>query len=262
MSVLPTHNPPVASSSSSAASAVLTLTIRFTTGDGDLILPLPAPQSSTTHTIKQHIRQSRPTLSSRKLRLIHAGKVLPDGPALSTLLPHNNPSIFIHCSVGEPLSPDELATEESPLIPPEGLGAEASYTQQQQQQQQQQSTLPAQLGFDRLLTQGFSEGEVAALRAQFARLNPDVDVNGAEDVRALEDRWIDESVGQGQEVVGGAGGGAGTYEDMLLGTAIGFFWPATIWLAREEGVFTQRRRYAVFAGLCVNLFFGVVRVFG
>lgn len=238
---------------------MLSLTIRFTTGDGDLILPLPSPQSSTTQTIKHHIRRSRLTLSNRKLRLIHAGKVLPDGPSLFTLLPHNCPNIFIHCSVGEPLSPDELATEESPLIPPERLSSETSYTQQRQQQQQQ-STLPAQLGFDRLLTQGFSEGEVAALRAQFARLNPDVDVNGTEDVRALEDRWIDESVGQGQEVVA-AGAGAGTYEDMFLGTALGFFWPATIWLAREEGVFTPRRRYAVFAGLCVNLFFGVVRGF-
>ena len=114
--------------------------------------------------------------------------------------------------------------------------------------------------FDRLLTQGFSETEVAALRAQFARLNPNLPV---EDVRALEDRWIDESVGQGEDV-GGAGGpgGSGTYEDLFVGTVIGFFWPVCIWLAREEGVFTQRRQYAVFAGVCVNLFFGLVRVFG
>lgn len=112
-------------------------------------------------------------------------------------------------------------------------------------------------GFDRLLTQGFSEREIAALRSQFNRLNPDL---SPEDMRVLEDRWIDESAGQGQETLGGSA--VGSYEDMFVGTVIGFFWPVSIWLVREEGVFTQRRQYAVLAGVCVNIFFGLVRIFG
>lgn len=122
-----------------------------------------------------------------------------------------------------------------------------------------QSTLPAPLGFDRLLTQGFSETEIAALRAQFGRLNPDIP---ADEMRALEDRWIDESVGGQGGDLGGAGvGETGMYEEMFWGTVIGFFWPVGIWLAREDGVFTARRRDALFAGILMNLAFGFVRMF-
>lgn len=100
------------------------------------------------------------------------------------------------------------------------------------------------------------------LRAQFMRLNPDLDPAG-DDIRAMEERWIDESV-----AVGGPSGGGGAeaattaYEDMFTGTVIGFFWPATLWLAREDGVFTPRRQMAIVAGVCVNIFFGMVRAFG
>ncbi|KAA8906282.1 DUF2407 C-terminal domain-containing protein [Sphaerosporella brunnea] len=244
MSLLPTHNtslPPP------------TLTIRFTTTDADLLLPLSDP-STTTNSLRQLIRTSRPSLSQRKLRLIHSGKVLPDGAPFSALFPLAQPgaNIWIHCSVGDPLSADELATEASPLLGG-GEGVNASYTTPAP------STLPAPQGFDRLLTQGFSETEVAALRAQFTRLNPDLPV---EEIRSLEDRWIDESVDGAGAASQDLGNRAGTYEDMFIGTAVGFFWPIMIWLAREEGVFTPRRRYAVFAGICVNLFFGLVRVFG
>jgi hypothetical protein len=225
---LPTHAPSAPS-----------LTIRFTTSDPDLILPLPSP--STTSALKHQIRALRPSLSTRKLRLIHSGRVLSDNSALP-LASSGEERVWIHCSVGPVLSAHELATESSPLL----SEAAPSYTQPP----------PAPQGFDRLLSQGFSESEVAALRAQFAALHGEGEDGEEGDVRVREDRWID---GQAGEETTEA---RGTFEDMFIGTAIGFFWPVMIWMAREEGVFTSRRRYAVFAGVCVNVFFGLIRVFG
>lgn len=119
------------------------------------------------------------------------------------------------------------------------------------------TTLPQPLGFDRLLSAGFTESDVASLRSQFNRLhgyNRDEEENS----RLLEDRWIDESAGQGAELADGSP--AGSYEDMFVGTAIGFFWPVAIFLMREEGVFTKRRQMAIVAGLLVNLAFSVLRI--
>ncbi|MCJ1444587.1 MAG: hypothetical protein MMC23_005089 [Stictis urceolatum] len=68
----------------------------------------------------------------------------------------------------------------------------------------------------------------------------------------------------------GAGGGGflgdedGGLEDMLWGNVVGFFWPvaAVVWLMREEGVWSQRRRVAVATGALVNFAFGVMRAAG
>lgn len=251
---------------SPSSPADLQVTLLFTTAEPSLTLSVPMPSTTTVAALRLLVRSQRSSLATRRLRLIYSGKVLPDGSPLSQLVPPSSasdpadvkgkqkavdsgaPHIFLHCAVGLPLSADELATESSPLL---DQPLTASYSAPTP------STLPAPQGFDRLLTQGFSEREVAALRSQFNRLNPDLSV---EDMRVLEDRWIDESAGQGQETLGGSA--AGAYEDMLIGTIIGFFWPVSLWLAREEGVFSQRRQYAVFAGVCVNVFFGLVRMFG
>ena len=255
-----------AEDASSFGPAALRVTLLFTTAEPPLTLSVPAPSTTTVAALRLLVRSQRPSLATRKLRLISSGKVLPDGSPLSQLAPPSSapdpadvkgkqkavdsgaPLIFLHCAVGLPLSAAELATESSPLADQPPIASYLAPTP---------STLPAPQGFDRLLTQGFSEREVAALRSQFNRLNPDL---STEDIRLLEDRWIDESAGQGQETLGGSA--AGAYEDMLVGTIIGFFWPASLWLAREEGVFSQRRQYAVFAGVCVNIFFGLVRIFG
>jgi hypothetical protein len=148
----------------------------------------------------------------------------------------NQQNIFIHCSPGALIT--EAAPDESaPHLP----------------------VPPRPLGFDRLLTAGFTETEVAALRAEFTRLNPDAQ---GEELRALEERWIDES-GEG-EMGAGAGGGGSGYVDMFAGTVIGFFWPAVAvgWVLREEGLVLGRRGMAVVAGVGVNLLFGLVRVLG
>jgi|SRR5579871_3549699 len=124
---------------------ILQLIIRFTASIADLPLTIEHPRTTTTLSLKGLIRQHLPrTLSSNRLRLIHAGKVLPDTAPLSTSLNLNNakprqtaaPSlnkgkgkeplrgesgntgppparIYIHCSIGDTLTTAELSTEAS-----------------------------------------------------------------------------------------------------------------------------------------------------
>ena len=94
---------------------------------------------------------------------------------------------------------------------------------------------------------------MAALRSQFNRLHGDDEEN----VRMLEDRWIDESAGQGGELADGSP--AGSYEDVFLGATIGFFWPVAVFLMREEEVFSKRMQMSILAGVLVNLMFCVLR---
>jgi len=76
--------------------------------------------------------------------------------------------------------------------------------------------------------------------------------------RILEERWIDEAAGTGVGELAD-GSPAGTYEDMFIGVAIGFFWPVAVLALREEGIFTKRRGMAIVAGLLVNLLAAVLR---
>ena len=134
------------------------------------------------------------------------------------------------------------------------------------------------LGFDRLLSAGFTAAEISTLRAQFTRVHahahtPDSMPSAAALVR-LEERWLDEnhSAGGGGGGGGGAEGGgwggsggdeeaASALDDMLWGNVMGFFWPlaCVVWLLREEGVWSARRRIAVGTGVLVNFVFGVLR---
>ncbi|KAL7275566.1 hypothetical protein RUND412_001492 [Rhizina undulata] len=257
----PLRNPPRKPSASP-----LSITVRFAISLPDLTIFIPDSQTTTLYTLKRQIREARPAdAGRRRLRLIYAGKVLTDGFPLSTQIkppkppPQQTPpkpdpkgkgkakepdevvhKVYIHCSIGDELSDEELAKEAQDQATPA-----PTHTP---------STLPQPLGFDRLLSAGFTEADVAALRSQFNRLHGNL---GSEDTRILEDRWIDESAGQGQQLADGSP--AGTNEDILIGTAIGFFWPVAIFLMREEGVFTKRRQMAIIAGILVNLAFSVLR---
>ena len=53
----------------------------------------------------------------------------------------------------------------------------------------------------------------------------------------------------------------GALDDMLWGTAMGFFWPVgcLMWGVREEGIWSLRRRMAVVVGVILNLGLGIVR---
>ncbi|RMZ90615.1 hypothetical protein DV736_g2170, partial [Chaetothyriales sp. CBS 134916] len=146
---------------------------------------------------------------------------------------------------------------------------------------------PPARGFDRLLASGFSPPEVASLRLQFLSIQshthtPDT-MPSPTTLRSMEDAWLDGSdslaaassaaitmTGATTTADGGAGAATGTgYEateqsaldDMLFGTAMGFFWPVgcLLWGVREEGVWSTRRKMAVVVGVCLNLVIGLVK---
>lgn len=111
-----------------------------------------------------------------------------------------------------------------------------------------------------MLAAGFTEADISSLRVQFNRLHNISLDSSPETARLLEERWIDEGAGTGAggELVDGSP--AGTYEDMFIGVAIGFFWPVAVLALREEGIFGKRRGMAIVAGLLVNLLAAVLRI--
>ena len=87
------------------ADSPIQLIIRFTTLTPDFPLPIPSPQTTTILALKQKIRgHLPPSTSSNRLRLIHAGKVLPDTALLSSALPIPRPP-----PSNRDVSSDELA---------------------------------------------------------------------------------------------------------------------------------------------------------
>ena len=178
--------------------------IRFSsTVLGDLEITLPNINDSPLPTVlnlKEQIRFLRPSEThNRRLRLILGGKVLSDHtplraiqslhkrrPSIPTALPslkgkekevvHDR--LWIHCSMGEQLSDEEFEEEE--------------------RDKQTQSTLPLPVGFDRLRSAGFSDDDVASLRAQFERFHGSSGGDDeAVDITAMEERWLDETIGLG-----------------------------------------------------------------
>ncbi|KAJ5815520.1 hypothetical protein N7474_007297 [Penicillium riverlandense] len=212
------------------------------------------------------------------------------------------PRLYIHCSIGDvALTDADLAAEAgvaSTLLLQQRKDEDYEKTssnlfrsQAKQSRQQQHpttpattTTTPAPRGFDRLLTAGFTPAEVTALRSQFLAVQsvsrtPDTMPSG-EELRDLEDRWMDEgsTAAQAQAAGGGLDGGGGglggdddgglgsgsrgAMDDMLWGAVMGFFWPVgcAMWLRREEGVWSWRKGVAVFIGVLVNAAFGGMRI--
>ncbi|KAF8454517.1 DUF2407 C-terminal domain-containing protein [Terfezia claveryi] len=263
------------------------LTIRFATALPDLTIFLPNAAITTISSLKKQIRTlRRDDTAKRKLKLIYGGKVLTTGDgrtlaeqmrltrpiapptpagkgkgkAVETDLDEDEPrdrirsaeirKAYVHCAVGDEATEEELSLEDQ-----EGTAPTSAATANEQHAH---STLPQPLGFDRLLSAGFTEADVAQLRAQFNRIHNISLDSPPEMSRILEERWIDEAAGTGAGELAD-GSPAGTYEDMFIGVAIGFFWPVAVLALREEGIFTKRRGMAIVAGLLVNLLAAVLR---
>lgn len=208
------------------------------------------------------------------------------------------PRLYIHCSIGDiALSETDLAAEASMastiLLQRQKEDEKAfprrssslfqstrdrSQAHAQPRPAQSTTTTPAPRGFDRLLSAGFTPAEVTALRSQFLAVQsvsrtPDTMPTG-EELRDLEDRWMDEGSTAAAAQDGGEGGGFGdddggfgsgsrtAMDDMLWGAVMGFFWPigCAMWLRREEGVWSWRKGVAVFVGVVVNAAFGAMRI--
>lgn len=209
------------------------------------------------------------------------------------------PRLYIHCSIGDIALPEsDLANEasmsttdllqqkqqkanvdrKSPAKDVSSLLPTSAQPSHPQTQPQPTTTTPAPRGFDRLLLAGFTAAEVTALRSQFLAMQsvsrtPDTMPTG-DQLRDLEDRWMDEgsTAAQVQGGLGGAGvgddeggigsGSRGAIDDMLWGAVMGFFWPVgcAMWLRREEGVWSWRKGVAVCVGVIVNAVFGAMRI--
>ncbi|KAF2497952.1 hypothetical protein BU16DRAFT_456471 [Lophium mytilinum] len=304
---------------------ILYLIIRFTASIPDLPLSISSPRTLTTLSLKRLIRTHLPPAhASSRLRLIYAGKVLADTAPLSLSLrlpppppprstayndssqskgkgkepvrdlpPDNSPRLYIHCSLGDALSPGDLAAEASSALTSEtSLAKQLSKTTKHSAsgstssatgggRRDSAATTAAPQGFDRLLSTGFTSTEIASLRSQFLTNisfthTPDNMPSGAA-LRALEDSWLDSSAHEAPAgdataaaataTEGEAGWGAGFgvddggLDDMLFGYLTGFFWPlaAGVWGMREEGVWTRRRQVAVVMGVVLNCAFGFLR---
>ncbi|KAK1761218.1 DUF2407 C-terminal domain-containing protein [Echria macrotheca] len=242
----------------------LHLTVRFSAALPDLHLDILTPQQTTIATLKHLIRarlaadaKSSPAADSAsraRLRFIHAGKILPSNAALSTVLkplppppPSSSPSsadpkgkgkgieggrpqqrVYVNCSIGDELTPEELALEaatasSSSTASPQkiqldtghGLGVRSTASPASSHG----SVLPSQppppprpRGFDRLLATGFTPAEVNQLRLQFrsiqaARHTPDT-MPSPDSLRGMEDAWIDSNAGGSSGSMGGSSGAA------------------------------------------------------
>lgn len=199
---------------------------------------------------------------------------------------------YIHCSLGDALSPADLASEAT-LAQTTETSLKSQYQTQSQGRRASHAsataeehgahrgsssgatTVPAPQGFDRLLSSGFTAQEVAALRSQFQTNlslthTPDTMPSAAE-MRVMEDRWLDSTAADPSGAMGADGGDGGWgpgfgveeggLDDMLWGHITGFFWPlgALVMGFREDGLWAWRRQWAVIIGLAVNAAFGFMR---
>lgn len=284
------------SSTTNAANAPepLLITVRFTTSVPDLLLDVRDPEATSVIALKHLIRTKLETPTSNyRFRLIHSGKLLQDDSILSAVVKVPSapprapdptgkgkgvepaaPRVYINCSIGDVLSPAELAAE--------ALAAAESAKNSKKRSKpeshngastQATTTIPAPRGFERLLAGGFSAAEVNQLRLQFRSIQsnihtPDTMPSPATLLR-MEDAWIDDNAGNAGAGTG-AGGfdfgddglGGGALDDLLWGNVMGFLWPLGClgWVIREEGVWSRRRKIAVFTGFVLSLSFGLLRV--
>lgn len=270
----------------------LLVTVRFTTSIPDLLLEVPYPTRTTVVSLKYLIRQelSHPT-SSHRLRLIYSGKILPDTSLLPSVLKIPSPPpkaapdpkgkgkavdiedaptrVYINCSIGDPLSIEELALEATAAASSAAELAilETSEDGASDVTSHRSTTIPAPRGFDRLLATGFTAAEVGQLRLQFLSIQasmhtPDT-MPSPTSLRRMEDAWIDDN---GATAAGGNEGDAdltgGALDDLIWGHVIGFLWPlgAMGWLIREDGVWSNRRKTAVWSGFMLCLGFGFMNL--
>lgn len=269
--------------------------IRFSEGAHDLLIPVT--HDNTIKDIKAQIREQRPMLERRRLKIIHSGRLLVDATHLLEYIQtlesraHARDSyndsgalsradtngkgkartepqrpIWLHCSVGTRLEPHE---EDDGTIP-------------------QPSTEVNNLrGFDRLVGAGLTEAEIAMLRTQFHSTPQGLDdlvygggtvLNDEEledQARTLEERWID-SLDMGRDATALAPSSS-PVATLVQGLLVGFFFPiipfffmyeqrqAAFWSngrsAERPGsvVFSRRMQIAIVMGFVMNISFGIWR---
>lgn len=227
------------------------LVIRFSNGIPDLVIDVNDVRHINVSWVKQQIRlRVGGLVTSKRLRLINQGRLLSSSTSFArdvvkVVDPENGvdgmPSIYLHCSVGDTLSEQELAEEVD--------------------EQPQRSTLPELRGFDRLRTAGFSEEEISDLRRQFRNIYGGITSdNNLEQMQNLEEEWIDNGVNAGGVPNVDLNPGGGTFAGDLIGMLMGLFLGIlSIYFLQEQSLFSKRQQRAITAGLAVNFAFNVLR---
>lgn len=281
------------SSGSSTAPPPYHLTIRFSNSLPDLDLDVPSPHTTTVASLKNLIRER---ISSRnRLRFIYQGRLLSDSASLSASIkppsapPASTPSksddswsrskakgkavdapvapvrIYINCSIGDELTPQELAQEQAAAAnpPDESSSAASSHPNGNPSAW----TRPRPRGFDRLLQTGFTHSEIETLRTQFASIRtegfaPDA-MPSPDTLRSMEDAWIDSNAGEIPSADASAEddfNGMSTVLDMMIrGMMVGFFFPlgSLAWLLRSD-VWSEKWQVFVGSGVALSLLVGMV----
>lgn len=274
---------------SSSSSLPYHLTIRFSSSLPDLDLDVPSPQTTTVLSLKNLIRER---LSSRnRLRFIYQGRLLPDASALSSVVKppppppssskshHNSPKssskgkgkaglapvrIYINCSIGDELSPEELAEEQAAAAKPPD---ESNTAPSHQTGHPSSWTRPRPRGFDRLLQTGFTQSEIGTLRTQFALIRtegfaPDA-MPSPDTLRNMEDAWIDNNAGGLPSATASTeddlNGMSNVLDVMIRAMLIGFFFPlgSLAWLLRSN-VWSEKWQVFVGSGVALSLTVGIV----
>lgn len=271
----------------------LHITVRFTTSIPDILIDIPEPNRTSVVALKQLLRTKVDIQTSlRRFRLIYSGKLLRDDNVLSSVLkipsapprplqPSGKgkekeidippPRVYINCSIGDVLTPSELADEGVAAIESsKTLRDDSTVRTVPNNGIAPLSTTATPRGFDRLLSAGFTAAEVNQLRLQFlsiqANINTPDTMPSPTTLRMMEDAWIDNNVdntGAGEAFdFGDNATGGGALDDLVWGNIMGFLWPLGCigWVIREEGVWSTRRQMAVFTGFMLCIAMGMLRV--
>lgn len=286
---------------SAQASKALDLIVRFSNSSPDVSIAVLNSTHISILGLKQRIRSKvEDSTRSNRFRLIYGGRVLAEHASLNKSLGNvatpprrddeNKRSdkargklpvresqtvarVYIHCSVGDVLTLEELETERRQAVEADAVllsdDIPTITNAEHSGHESTISTTPPPRGFDGLLSTGFTAAEVASLRTQFLAIQahthtPDTMPTGPA-LLAMEERWLEQpnapAAGEGGfEELGSDDG----LDDMFWGTLIGFFWPMGLMclFMREEGIWSRRRQLMIMLGFCINLMFGFLRVMG
>ncbi|KAL5641535.1 hypothetical protein ACGC1H_001875 [Rhizoctonia solani] len=269
------------------------ITIRFTESEPDLLLGVSS--RDTIRDVKALIRSLRPLLERRRLRLVHAGRLLTDGtrlvPWLEALEAHSRKSnahnVTSRSSVSSPTAtnfPPRRSTSSIQEPDPEptdvwihcSIGPEGEDNDGDDKQQEPQ--IAPLRGFDRLASAGFSADDIESMRRQFHAQRPEVLDQDDEHARALEEQWVDnmDSGLPGES----SNDGEPMYPPYFHGILVGFFFPLIpMFFLRElpppaffsdnvapieaprSVVFSRRMQMALVAGFLANVLYGTLNYF-
>lgn len=192
-------------------------------------------------------RQLRPKETrGKRLRFIQNGRPLSSHSDLGISAfksDDDNNELYIHGIIGAELSSQELLNEDS---------LDESF------QNNSDSGTTQAIGFDRLRSVGFSEQEIELLRQQFLATYGDLESLQNQhqgDIRQLEEQWMETGVNdqQGQEFNSIGIANWKSNMDLLIGLTIGSLLGVfSILLLKQEGLFSQRQKMSIIAGLIFN----------